>query len=191
MKKNHSYRRSVSDRGADAIERLWGGMPVRDARKDLRIVPTRADVRTAKRGDPEQCVFSQACRRQFGSSQVMFLRGVAYIDLPQEDGSRVVERFLVPPAMRELIVNFDKGSSVPVAGFMLNRPSRCMTLHGKRIRHARWRMAAASTSKRPQIRGSRVGERGVGKYSDPLIVLGVRHGTGRVHFIAPKEHASA
>ena len=174
-RKNKSY---------DEIKRHWGDVEVIDAEKDLRVFIQPEDVKSATAKDPGCCVFAQACKRQFAASKVLFWRSVAYVELPGPDGKRRVERFTLPPEMRDLIENFDRGNKVSeVAGFELKRPRPTETLEGKLKKNRAWKernrkALLAGTARRKN------GSQGKGKYSKPAIVvdLEVRDGKGRVQF---------
>src|SRR5260370_8698813 len=87
VEKMTEKRISLKDQGAFDIERLWGEVEVVDALENLRVMILPEDVEKAVRQDPACCVFAQACRRQFGSSKVLFYRTLAYADLRTEDGN--------------------------------------------------------------------------------------------------------
>lgn len=202
MKK--SERKSTTDKAAVAIRRLWGDLPVVDAERDLRVIMGPDDVKSAVPKDPMNCVFARACRRLYRSSKVLFLRSTAYVDLPQQDGTRRVERFELPRGMRDLIDDFDRGKGViPEGGFLLLAPTPGRRMDRRRLlqKRERDRRAAAGLSRaedrrkerdREQERGRRAAllgttegiGRGKGKYRDELLAIDgtVRNGTGLVHF---------
>ena len=166
------------------IRRLWGDLEVVEAHKDLRVFIRPSDVKKARAKDPEQCVFAKACRRQFDATKVLFLKSVAYVDLPGEDGVRRVERFQMSPQMRDLVESFDRGQPIrDVAGFELRKPRPSYTLQAKaekskaeRQRRSRRRKSAEASS------------RGKGAYTRPAmpVDMSVRNGMGRVHFKCDK-----
>jgi hypothetical protein len=171
------------DKAAEEIKRLWGDVRVTDATRELRIFMNEDDVRAAVRKDPAHCVFANACRRLYGSSKVLFFRTVAYVELPNEDGTIRVERFSMPRTMRAMVDAFDRGEGViPKAGFVLKPPTPGRTLaHGTKKNKKR---------KMKRERQMLLGEAsqgigtGMGKYRDkPIAIdLAVRSGTGAVHF---------
>ena len=163
-------KRKASDKTQRAIVRLWGNLEVVDAVRDLRVFVKPSDVKTAKAKDPGNCVFAKACQRLFDATKVMFLKSVAYVDLPGEDGVRRVERFQMPPAMRDLVDSFDRGQPVrDVAGFELRKPRPSETLAAGRIREA-VKARRGKNGNKPRKRR-------------PLkIDMSVRNGTGRCHF---------
>src|SRR5882724_9293448 len=90
-----------------ALSRLWKGLSIVDAKRGMLIAPNRADIRTAERKNPSECVFAHACRRAFGSRHALILRTVAYADVPRPDGSRRVERFQLSEAAQRAVRKFD------------------------------------------------------------------------------------
>jgi len=169
-------RTKRNDKATEWIRREWGDLPVVDAQRDLPVVVLPQDVERAVRGDGQCCLFE----RSFGSQKVLFLRHVAYVDLPDATGNRRVERFLLGPGMRDKIEAFDKGHPVvPKGGFLLKRPKASETMEVKRRRsqrqHARERAEKAA--------GIFRGRQGQGAYRDkPLVIDLMRHGTGKVPF---------
>lgn len=101
------------------LRQWFGEIPVKDARRDLHIQINEKDIKTAVKGDPENCVFSRACQRAYGSRSVVFFGTVAYVDVLNNRGNRQVERYLINKEGRDLIKRFDKGNKVSVAGFKL------------------------------------------------------------------------
>lgn len=116
----------------EAIERFWKGLPVEDAKTPLRVIVKPADIETAQRKDPEHCVFANACKRLFDSSAVVFLRSYAYVDLPNEKGERIVNRFRLERDARAYIKHFDKTGLAGPGGFLLSAPPPSQTLEAGR-----------------------------------------------------------
>lgn len=164
------------------VERLWDGIPVQDAEKDLRIIIKPCDVSSAVQKDPGHCVFARACKRSFGTKKVLFLRTVAYVELPDDDGEVKVERFQMSDSVMQLIKDFDKGSKVvPHGGFLLLAPSPSNRLDAMRecdrTRDKRKREAL--------LRGEKFGRVNSPKerpHSPKEIDFEVRNGTGLVQF---------
>ena len=164
------------------IEREWGGIPVEDATRDLRIIIKPCDVSGAERKDPSNCVFARACRRSFGTKKIIFLRNFAYVELPGEDGTMKVERFEMPPSVKRLIADFDKGGEIiPKGGFLLRAPSPSNTLEVKRYYDDKRRKRA----KEAYLKGEKVTQ-GRTRAERPTVAksidLEVRNGRGMVHF---------
>lgn len=144
---SHKYRlatatrMNMTDKGGAEIRRIWGDLDVVDAKSDLRVFISQEDIEKATRKDPAACVFAQACLRTFGAKKVLFFRTVAYIELPDENGKRHVERFIMNESMRDLLNKWDRGESViPDGGFLLRAPSLSSTLSSE-LRRRRDRAA--------------------------------------------------
>lgn len=167
-------------------KRLWGDAPVVDAGHELRVIIQPCDVASATVKDPGCCVFAQACKRSLGARKVLFLRTVAYVELPNADGTMRVERFELPKIMRELISNFDQGKDVlPKAGFVMKPPTPANRLDAK-VARDRFR---TRRNKDALLKGKRTGAEKAagsrGKDLKELMVLvdvEVRNGKGMVHF---------
>ncbi len=178
------------DAASREITRLWGDVPVVDAKKDLRVFITPSDVESATRKDPGACVFAKACSRSFGCKRVLIYRATAYVELPSENGALKVERFTLTPAMRSLVEAFDKGEIViPAAGFVLRAPSKSQTLDG--IRKNWHRNGLKNRARKRATRRQLLGESAKSEKAycaDPIHGI-VRNGTGAVHFIPTKKKA--
>jgi hypothetical protein len=113
--------------------RMFEGIPVVDAKKELRIFLNYEDIKTAIRKDPAHCAFSNACRRLYGSHSVVFFRSVVYVELPYKGLIRL-ERFALPKPMRRLIIKFDRTGKASPDGYTLIPPSKGFTLdHRQKI----------------------------------------------------------
>lgn len=110
------------------VRRLWGNLPVKDATEILRVMPTERDVTKATRHDPSACAMAQACRRMFHSRSVLFFRTVAYVDVPQANGTRAVERYFLNANAREQILRFDRTGKFDPAGYTLHAPHKSKRL---------------------------------------------------------------
>lgn len=156
-------------------ERYFEGLPVIDAKDNLRVFVTAQDIRRAKPNDPEHCVYAEACRRLFGATKIVFLRTKAYVDLPDESGRRFVNRFEIHRYVREQIIRFDQTGEAAPGGFLLSAPSPSQTLNAQRDygRKFRDRAETGDVKRRAQMSGVRV-------VSGTL--LGVRDGRGMVQF---------
>lgn len=168
------------------IQRLFGDLPVVEGTADLRLFIKECDVTSASPKDPSNCVFAQACKRQFAAGFVMFYKGIAYIALPQEDSTIAIERFVIPSAMEKLIVNFDKGLPIDnLAGFLLKAPTKSQTLAGSIVRNRKNAAKKRELKKhRPASIVGLVNSRTSGPQAKARVIdLDVRNGSGMVHFI--------
>lgn len=173
-KKNGKYTKTV--------ERLWDGIPVQDAENDLRIIIKPCDVSSAVQKDPGHCVFARACKRSFGTKKVLFLRTVAYVELPDDNGGIKVERFQMSDSVMQLIKNFDRGDKViPHGGFLLLAPSPSNRLDSMR----ECDRTREKRKKEALIRGEKFGRIYSPKeqpHEPKEIDFEVRNGTGLVQF---------
>lgn len=155
--------------------RFFEGMPVEEAKADLLVIPTKRDIKGAVRADPRNCALSRACNRLYGSRAAIVFKRVAYIDLINEDGDRVVMRFKIRGKVWDAIVHFDETGEFPMNGFVFRRPTKSETL------------AAMSEYNKARneaiIQGTNVQK---GRHKTPrgnsVSLEGVRDGTGQVHF---------
>jgi hypothetical protein len=183
-KKTTSKHAKLRKKGkfANTVERYWDGIPVQDATKDLRVIIKPCDITNAEQKDPGHCVFARACKRSFGTKKVLFLRKVAYVELPDEKGKTKVERFLMSPSVHQLISDFDRGNKIiPHGGFLLLAPSASQQLDVGRAKDE----ARRKRVKEALLRGERVGPSNRPKeapHSPKMIDFEVRSGTGLVHF---------
>jgi hypothetical protein len=167
------------------IKRIWGDVLVRDAKHDLRVFIEPSDIKSAIPLDPQCCVFARACKRTFRATRVLFYRSRAYVELPDEMGARHVERFLMTPPMRQLIVDFDAGKEIiPEGGFLLTAPTPGRTLDRqvKRARRyadrERLRVSLKGKQTAPQKR------KYCKRHFNSAIEATLRNGTGQVPFAA-------
>jgi len=177
-------RKNKNDIAGKEIVRLWGDVPVMDAKKDLRVFIKPCDLEGATRKDPAHCVFARACKRTFDARKILFYRQVAYVELPGEDGQRRVERFIMSESMTALVKDFDEGrTTIPEAGFLLSAPTPSQTLNAKA---RRWRNRGKNYTQktREKLEGTRLPDENDSQRYDKGIVIDLeaRSGTGAVHF---------
>lgn len=132
MKTKTSFRKGRPNPDLQKVKEWFGGLPVVEAKHELRIQPSAADLARSIRNDAQRCVFSQCARRMWGASKVVFFGSMAYVDLLDERGNRRVERFRIGYAGRRLIKDFDMGKKVKLSGFLLKPPSEGMTRKSRR-----------------------------------------------------------
>lgn len=119
------------------IKRTYNGMPVMDAKANLTIVVIADDVKGATRKDPSCCAFAQACKRLFKGSAV-FYKKIAYIELPDEDGTRYVHRYKLTQSAMDMIAEYDRTGKFPAGvGVNLLKPAKSSTLETMRRYHKR------------------------------------------------------
>lgn len=169
-----------------SLQRWFGDLPVVEATHELRVQPTDADIKSAKKNDPANCAFSRTCQRMWGATTVLFFGTVAYVDLLSDKGVRRVERFQLPMAAREYIAAFDAGKKVNPAGFVITPPKPSQTLAGKAAgdRAMLERKRAALLKGRvyvPSRQHSKAGKVSVA-HARTIRLSVFRNGKGMVHF---------
>lgn len=136
--------------GIKRIEEQFGGLPVIEAKDPLRLQPIKSDVIGAVTKDPCNCVFARCAIRQFGATRVFFWKSVAYVDLVGKDGIRRIERFIIKPAVRELIEKFDRGEPIEEGrAFILSPPPTRLT---RKHLSERWQVYAKTPLGRAKTR---------------------------------------
>lgn len=163
------------------IRRYFGDLEVVEAEKEIRIQPNEQDIKSAVVGDPENCVFSQACRRMWSANIVLFFGTIAYVDLLDADGKRRVERFRISPAGQRYIRAFDAGEPVDPKGFALLPPRPSETLEAECRKNTRARRALL-VGTAEEAKGGSNAKRPKRKPSTGRLSTFYRHGTGMVHF---------
>ena len=159
----------------------WGDLPVVDATENLRLMVLQPDIETGQRMVPACCAFSNACTRSYGSGKVVFYRSVCYVEMADESGRKIIERYTMGTRTEKFIREFDEGKAVKPGAYVLNapRPSERLLSEGKKARNRR----AVAKRKAEILAGTRVP--GVyNKKETPVTadVAMVRTGKGRVRF---------
>lgn len=185
-------RRAMGDAAGREIQRKWGDTPVVDATEPLRVIVQPEDAAGAKQKDPARCGFARACQRLFGATKVQFHRTVAFVELPDEDGNRRVERFMMGERMRDVIAAFDKGEGFPMeGGFVLRPPQPGRKIEYLRVKNKKYGYGTKRhENRRPRVGPSGIGQ-GKGKYRDEAITvdLQVRNGSRTTNWTKPTDKA--
>lgn len=168
---------------ASEVQRIWNGLPVFDAPHDLYIMPNESDRKQAIRKNPRKCMFALTCERVYESENVLFLKNIAYVDLPDKDGGRAVFRFVLSKTAREAITNFDTNKPVPKGfGVFLLRPETGDTLERQKEYRERYKKSMRAAEIIGGYTPKAQKQKGVRK---KLQDCDVRCGTGMVHFRKP------
>lgn len=118
----------------DALKRVFQGMEVIDSTFNLPLNVKDEDWNGARPNNVEDCVFARTSTRMFDGGAMVFLRTVAYVDLPCEDGVRRVHRFIISTKMRTQILALDDSArtgippEVVLGTFNLLAPSPSNTM---------------------------------------------------------------
>jgi hypothetical protein len=143
---------------------MFQGRPVEEAKRALRVFPNANDADTAIQKDPAHCAFANACRRMFGSHEVVFFRTIAYVELPDGKGRGAthIERFYLPKAVRRQIIEFDRTGRFVADGYALAPPTFGYTLEHRAALNdayrASGRAAKAAADRRPEPADVRSGK---------------------------------
>jgi hypothetical protein len=138
---------------AEALNRMFKGMPVRDATGNMLISVVPADEVGAKPRDATDCVYAKACKRMYDSSAVLFFKRVVYVDLPEEDGTRVVRRFFASSKMTNAITEYDKTGTFKAGTYLLTAPGKGRSLEAHRkSSHRRRKMRTAEARERIRVK---------------------------------------
>jgi hypothetical protein len=171
----------VFGRQAEEVRSIFGDLEIIEAKTDFVVYVTAEEHQFGKRGDPNNCMFSQACKRAFGSKGVLFYPTVAYVDMvdPRDSSRRIVMRFQLPAATRQQLEDFDAGIGGALeASFILKaiRPSETLAAKAKRSRAGRQKLSATERSAAKSEAAKKGHETRRSK-----ALLGVRSGSGQVH----------
>lgn len=175
----------------NANYRMFHGMPVRDGTSSIRVQPNKTDIKKAVPGDPTHCAYAECLRRQWSAPNVWIFKTVAYVQLLDENGSAVIERYAIHEEARWYLDRFDNGDEVHPAGFVLTPPN--MTAKLDNITAARRRASAELRARgevrKPARKAEIVGtKKNVGAGAEPRELISItRSGVGMVHFRSNKE----
>ena len=96
--------------------RLFEGLPVIDADKNMHLSISASDVKHAKKNDPANCAAAIACKKKLNKEVRVFLTRT-YV---KEKKNWV--RFITPEAISREIVAFDRGSAFEPGEYKMNAP---------------------------------------------------------------------
>jgi len=174
-------------------ERIYLGMPVRDAKQSMLVQPSKEDIKAGVRGDPEHCAYAECLRRTLRSSVVYIYNTIAYVEVLDERGNHVLERYTIKDGTRENMENFDGGVKVEPAGFKLREPTKSQTLDYKMKMRAKQRRSGLE-AKWNQTRAEKLAAEKAGKSvkrhkrkAPTEGLASFRYGTGCVKFYGTAE----
>jgi hypothetical protein len=190
------------------LQRLWGDCIVRDAKVAFKLFVRQEDIDSATRKQPGGCVFARCFNRTCGTGKILFLKTIAYLEMPDENGHTVVERYMMPSSMRKMIEDFDRngGSNLKAGtGFTLLPPTKANRLDKSRQAKRKWRRENPEAHERhkaahrekqrarrqAKLKGQRKSVVSPGSMGEPIHMdtsgMEVRNGKGMVHFIVNTE----
>jgi hypothetical protein len=153
-----------SQEQVEMLKRVFAGMELIDAKANMYLHAIHADQIGAIPHSLTNCVFAKTCTRLHGSTAVVFMKELAYIDMEDEDGVRRVLRFEMSEKMKRSVEKYDEtdGREFEPGTYLLRAPSRSRSLdelraHSKRRREdpkVRARMQASEKRRRAQIKST-------------------------------------
>jgi hypothetical protein len=159
------------------VRRIIGTYPIVEATADILIYVNAGDAAGAIPGDPNNCVFAKACKRSYGSRGVLFFPTVAYIDMPNEEGERVIFRARVKEKTRQAIEALDVLGDRYEGTFRLYAmpPSETISARRKAAHRRRRRKRQGTYVVNPKIQAAARAQRKRRKF---MKHLGLRDGSG-------------
>lgn len=103
---------------------LFEGMPVREAKRALRICPIEADKKRAKRGDPSCCVAANTIKRTQAVEEVRVYRSRSLL---RPTGKNYWVRYQTPKSLSEETRVFDRGGEFEGKEFLLQPLAKSST----------------------------------------------------------------
>jgi hypothetical protein len=179
-----SHNPDVFQRQSQEVKSILGeDLEIVEARSDFVVYVTAEEQETSVRGDPNNCMFSNACKRAFGSKGVLFYPSVAYVDMidPRNPTRRIIMRFILPPETRARLEDFDRAQGeIREATFILKAVPKSQTLRAQAIRgRKRHRLL---TSGRREVSPTRsAGSKKAHETRKKNMLMGVRSGVGQIH----------
>ena len=160
----NEYSPDTFGRQSTEVRSIFGDLEIVESKTDFVVYVTADEHQKGVRGDPNNCMFSQACKRALGSHGVLFYPTVAYVDMidprPGRSG-RIVMRFGLPAYTRKALEDFDaEVGGFKEASFLLKaiRPSERLAAKAKRSRARRLTPAERDAARSAAVRrGTRRG----------------------------------
>ena len=100
------------------------GLPVKDAKKNIRLEVMREDIISARKKDSNCCAVAKACKRLEGVKGVKVHLSRLYLNT---DG-KCYTRYIVSGAMRSEIIAFDRGGKFMPGMYSLSAPDKTKAL---------------------------------------------------------------
>jgi hypothetical protein len=113
------------------LKRTFKGMPVKEARANILLQPSVADIKGATQESPTNCAFARFIKRTYDTPTVYVFKTRCFIQTLDETGAPMLERFVVRTYAREYVIKFDGGQKVDPGGFVLYAPKPSQTLKYK------------------------------------------------------------
>lgn len=109
----------------------YPGRRVVDAKKGLVVHVTAADIKHAKRKNPNQCAFACAIRREHQGAveDVVIKKTIGFVVLTDK---KIIGRYTLPPSMQTEVAVFDRGGQFAEGYYELASPPPSVRLGAKR-----------------------------------------------------------
>lgn len=178
------HNTDIYGRQAHEVRSIFGDLPIVEAKTDFVVYVNASDITEGVQGDANQCMFSLACKRAFGSQGVLFYPTVAYVDMldPNDNSRRIVMRFVLPQKTRERLERFDaeqnKGGSKD-ATFLLKAVPKSATLK-QNAKNQRKRQRALRAGKHSISVTRSEGAKKAHATRKQSQLLGIRDGLGKI-----------
>lgn len=156
-------------------ERVYKGLPIREARASLHVQPNARDIAGATKESPDNCAYARCLKRTLETPNVFVFKTVAYVGTRDENGEYIMERYTVKSYAREYLLRFDGGEKVEPGGFVFHKPNKSNTLSYKaKEQYRRWKAGKVS----PRL--TKTGKVQPKNYS-------MRSGKGKCHFFGSED----
>lgn len=127
MKKQQQILK-IDDRSRMAIKADGTKIPVKDSKFTFLLAPNKEDIEKGIPGDPQNCMYSRACRRHYDSELVWVTRTRAYLELKNRKGNPELHRFILKEPAQLQIKGFDKDKDVTEEAVIFAAPEGRNTL---------------------------------------------------------------
>lgn len=185
-------KRAYGTEAASAVLRTtFSGLKIVDAEADFTLLVRTQDIDAAKghEKDAANCVLAKACAKQVGASVVAFFRRIAYLELPDSKGNKVVKRYTLDDDAAAIIAAFDRGKAVKGEVMVtLKAPRRSLRLDRMLEKSRRSRVAKRKAVLSGVIT-ERCAKKGPSAHKAQIINVDVRNGSGLVQNIIKKSKA--
>src|SRR5690348_5778150 len=92
-------------------------MPVKDAKRSVKLIIEDNDITRARKKSPESCVVARACRRAFDAEEVRVHLSRVYVKNAKDEWVR----YLTPRNLRSEIIAFDRGGRFVAGTYTLSK----------------------------------------------------------------------
>ncbi len=126
---------------------------VEKIKHEIILMPSKEDIKTAKRKDPQACALHNAACRMFGIPNAAIGAKSAYIPQRDAKGKYYIARVRPTGATARAIRNFDKTGKMPVGGFHFVAMPPSSHFKRKRAYMKRWDAGLIAPSNRKPTKG--------------------------------------